>query len=186
MVHVEYVGSKPSISFSGISFDGKEDKYNFIYPSIQILNKILGKKDSLNNSNIIDILYTLIPEFDKIYKTKIDAYRKKLDQEEYKVQKINSLNAVEKDVLLKNYKYMRDYRLQRATNKLVYEEIINSSVKIIKERKIEIIKTPFSMYYLHVLESLNRAIKRNKIAVFSKLDIKLEEKDHYIQLAIKY
>jgi hypothetical protein len=186
MVNIEYVGSKPRISSSGVSFDGKEDKYNFINPSIQVLNKILGRKDSLKNSDVLDILYTCIPDFDKFYETKIENYRHKLDLEESKVKKISYLNNIEKDVLLKNYQYMREYRLQRATNKLVYEEIINSAVKLIKDRKIENIKTPFTMNYLHVLESLNTTIRMQKIAMSTKLDIKLEDNDHYIELVIRY
>ncbi len=186
MVNIEYVGSKPKISSSGISFDGKEDKYNFINPSIQILNKILGRKDSLKNSDVLDILYTFLPDFDKVYKTKIDNYKRKLDLEESKVPKISYLNDIEKNVLLKNYQYMRDYRVQRATNKLVYEEIINSAVKLIGDKKIENIKTPFTMNYLHVLESLNTTIQMQKIAMFTKLDIKLEDNDHYIELVIRY
>ncbi len=186
MVHVEYAGSKPQISHSGVSFEGKQDKYNFINPSIQVLNTILGKKDDLKSDDVLAILYTILPDFDKFYEDKIDNYRQKLDLEESRVEEISYLNEIEKNALIKNYQYMRDYRVQRATNKLVYEEIINSAVKLIKDKKIENIKTPFSMNYLHVLESLNTTIQMKRVAMSTSLDVKLEDKNHYIELIIRH
>ena len=99
---------------------------------------------------------------------------------------LNVLNDVEKKVLINNYKYVRDYRVQRATNKLVYEEIINKAVELIKKKKIENIKTPFSMNFLHVLESINTTMQINKVAMSTHLDVKLDDNDSYVQLIIRY
>ncbi len=186
MIHVEYAGSKPQISYSGISFEGKQDKYNFINPSIIVLNRLLGKKGGLNSSNILETLYNVCPEFDKLYENKISKYKEKLDLEEAKVQKNVSLSDIEKNILLKNYQYMRDYRVQRATNKLVYEEIINSIVELIKDKKIQKIKVPFSMSFLHVLESINTTMQIRKVAMSTNLDVKLEDKDSYVELLIRH
>lgn len=186
MIKIKYTGNKPFISHSGISFEGKQDKYNFIKPSIKVISTLLDSKktDTKDENDILNIIYRILPEFDKLYKEQIDTYKQKLDLEEEKAQKDRQLNHIEKVTLQNNYKYMRDYRIQRATNKFVYEEIINSTVKLIKEKNIKTIKTPLSMKFLHVLESLKTTMDIQKTAPSTQVDVKLEKNHSYAQLSI--
>jgi hypothetical protein len=191
MIQIKYTGNKPSISFTGVSFEGKQDKYNFIEPLIRVVDKLLDSKKldtkDKNEDELLNILYNLLPDFDKIYEEHINIYKQKLDLEEQKVKENKQLNHIEKETLRNNYKYMRDYRIQRATNKLVYEKIINTAVKLIKEKNIKNIKnikTPLSARFLHVLESLKRTMDMEKVTLSSRIDVKLEKKDSYAQLSI--
>ncbi len=185
MVHIEYTGKKPAITSTGVSFTGKQDKYNYIVPSAQILNKLINSKkvQDMTEDDALTVLYTLVPDFDTFYNEKIDSYKQKLDLEKEQVQEDTRLNEIEKKVLHNNYDYMRDYRIQRATNKLVYEETINTAVKLIKEKEIKNIKTPPSRPFLHVLESLKTTMDREKVTQSSQIDIKMEEEDSYAQLS---
>ncbi len=40
MIQIKYIGNKPFISFTGVSFEGKQDKYNFIEPSIRVVEDL--------------------------------------------------------------------------------------------------------------------------------------------------
>jgi hypothetical protein len=186
MIKIKYTGNKPSISYRGVSFEGKQDKYNFIKPSIKVISTLLDSKkaDIKDENEILNLLYSLLPEFDKVYKEQLDIYKQKLDLEEEKIKNDRQLNHIEKVTLQNNYKYMRDYRIQRATNKFVYEEIINTTVRLIKEKNIKTIKTPLSMRFLHVLESLKTTMDMEKAAPSTQVDVKLEKNDAYAQLSI--
>ena len=64
---------------------------------------------------------------------------------------------------------MKEYRLQRATNKLVYEELINGCVELILKRYIKEIDMPFSISFVHVAESF-----KTSLALVSKADAEVE------------
>jgi len=177
---LEYVGHKPMISYRGVDFSvGKEDKYSYIEPAAQMIN-FLGEVDTkkstvlnvnkvLDESEVFSILYKYRPDFDKFYKSKISQYTKKMDDEILEVDKQERLSEVEKDVLKNNLNFMKEYRLQRATNKLVYEELINGCVELILKRYIKEIDMPFSISFVHVAESF-----KTSLALVSKADAEVE------------
>ncbi len=199
MLKLEYVGNKPLISAKGINFSAnKLDKYEYIEPAIHILEVFLDLSDENNDQKInpnsiysqdkiIEILKKAKPDFDKIYETKIEDYKKHLTQEKADVDKDSHLSEEEKDTLRNNFMFMENYRIQRATNKIVYEEIINSSVDLILKKGISIIKTPFSVTFLHVLGSLETTLLQQKSAPRKiSINAKLDKENPYSEMAIEF
>ena len=195
MLKIEYVGNKPLISHNGISFEGKTDKYEFIEPLAHILKMLLNMqneqeterispKNIMNNEEILKIVRKAIPDIEKRVQTDIEKYKKNLSLEEKKIEEKNSLSQTEKEVLKKNFDFMKNYRIQRAINKIIYEEMINKCLKLIEEKKVQNIKAPFSATFLHVMKSLQQAIENEKKPGEVKLSIKLNKTSPYIMLKI--
>jgi hypothetical protein len=197
MIKLEYIGEKPVITHEGIGFKGKKDKYEYIEPAAHILKMLLalrGEKavdriapnSRFKIDEILKIFYEANPQFDKLHYEKITQYEKKLNAEEQEVQQKNQLSDIEKSTLRNNLIYMRRYRIQRATNKLVYEEMINRAVEIIKEKQVHSVKVPFSITFLHVLDSLDTTMKRFKAPPKTSLEIKMDEATPYANLSIEF
>ena len=193
---LEYVGHKPVISSGGVDFSiGKEDKYVFIEPAAQML-EFLGelKADSsihLNPNKLLDevevlkILHKYRQDFDKFYKNKISIYKQNIEDEISDVDEQQHLVDIEKEVLKKNLQFMRKYRIQRGTNKLVYEELINASVDLIRKKGVAEIKMPFSLPFVHVAESFESSLALLSNAVVAKVEVMLDKEEPYTKLSIK-
>lgn len=194
-MHLKYVGHKPVISHSGVDFSiGKEDKYVYIEPAAQMLDflsKLENKKKSsinpsklLDEQNILSILHKNRPDFNIFFKENISAYEKKLDDEILDVNKITRLNNVEKEVLINNLKFMKAYRLQRVTNKLVYEELINGCIEIIEKKGVLSIEMPFSLTFVHVASSFESSLALINRAVVANVEVILDREQPYTRLTV--
>ncbi len=191
-----YVGNKPVISSRGVDFSiGKEDKYIYIEPAAQMLD-FLGKLQSdttlnINPSNIIDeekvlkILLKYRPDFNKFFDDSITKYKEKLEDEILDVDISSRLKSIEKKVLKNNLHYMKNYRTQRATNKLVYEELINACVDIIRKKGVSEITMPFSISFTHVASSFESSLARISRAVVAEVIIMLDKEEPYTKLSIR-
>ena len=195
-MHLEYVGHKPVIGHTGVDFSiGKEDKYVYIEPAAQMLD-FLSKLDSktksminpgkvLDETEVFDILHKVRPEFDIFYNKNISKYEKDLDDEILEVSQQDSLNQVEKDVLRKNLNYMKSYRLQRATNKLAYEELINGCVDLIIKKGITEIDMPFSITFVHVATSFGTTLSIVNHYMSAQVEVMIDRDQPYTTLSIK-
>ncbi len=193
---LKYVGHKPIISAKGVDFSiGKEDKYIFIEPAAQMLiflDKLemdssihINPNKRLDETEVLKILYKYRPDFDKFFDKKISAYKKDIDDEISEVDKQNHLIDIEKEVLKNNLEYMKEYRIQRAINKLVYEELINASVDLIRKKGVKEIKMPFSLPFVHVAESFESSLALLSKAVVAKVEVMLDRGEPYTKLSIK-
>ncbi|MGP1560797.1 MAG: hypothetical protein ACTTIC_01785 [Helicobacteraceae bacterium] len=198
MVELEFVGEKPVINASGVSFDmRKHDKYQFIEPAAQILKIFLklgagsnveriSPKDTLANEEILKILYEVRPDFEKRHDEFISDYERYLEDEISSVKTQDNLTNEEKQTLLKNYEYMKHYRVQRQTNKIVYEELVKACTNAIESKKIQELKAPFSSTFLHVLTSLKTALENNKKVSKVALEVELKDESPYSKLSVKF
>ena len=197
MLNIEYVGHKPVISQTGISFQAKEDKYNFIEPATHVLHmckelnegfftKRLSPKKELSHSDIFNILDQAIPNYEKTIKDQLVLYEEKLELEIAQAGDKVSLSPEEIKTYLNNLIFMKPYRLKRATNKLVYESIINSCVELIKEKNIQGVKVPFSISFLHVLTSLETTLAREKVRPHTSLNIRMHDQTPFAELTINF
>ncbi|EDZ62738.1 hypothetical protein SMGD1_2837 [Sulfurimonas gotlandica GD1] len=192
---LEYVGNKPVISARGVDFSiGKEDKYVYIEAAAQMLD-FLGKlekttkltinpRENIDEEKIFKVLHKYRPDFDKFFSDSVWAYKNKIDAEISDVDSHDRLNNIEKEVLKNNLSYMKDYRIQRATNKLVYEELINACVDIIRKKGISEITMPFSLSFVHVAKSFDSSLTRINRAVVAKVEVMLDKEDPYTRLNI--
>jgi hypothetical protein len=175
MRKIRYSGPRPMISQYGIEFkEGKEDKYVYLMISIQILKAIdkdftenkhysydLGTK-RISDEDILNTMLQYEPSLTNSVEAEAIAYEKKLDQEIEDIKNQQALSEIEKDVWIKNLEIMKEYRIQRAINKIFYVHSIDEIVEVIKREKIKEIDTPFYEKYWHVLKSIEGTINSQK------------------------
>jgi len=171
-----YTGFKPVINAHGISFkEGKEDKFVYLPFAVDILNAINHDYEQkkvyshgLNNkeftpSEIIDTIIKFHPNLEETMKKEIDTYNIHLNNEENAVKNRKDLLDIEKDIYLENLKLMREYKIQRAKNKVFYFHYIETIVEIILEHKIKELTTPFNMNFWHILQSIEGKLALHRI-----------------------
>ncbi len=181
---LEYTGPKEIISPHGISFkNGKDDKYVYIYPAMQIYNaihhnyekgiiythNIEGKR--LNDDDILNTILNLETDLKKTCEKEISELEEFLDNEIENVKEDNKFAEEEKLVYKNNLIIMKKYRLQRETNKIIYNHIIEIIVDHIFEHKLKELNTPFNERFWHILQSLQGELSNHeKRSVGSQLD----------------
>lgn len=185
MVKIKYAGDKPVISADGVYFIGKRDKYIYLEPIVQIINQLenfhpergvekTAIQPQMTNSQIVESLYRYIPEFDMDFRDQIVTYEQHLNEHEHKTIQIEHLNDEEQRILKKNYISMHDYLIQRATNKLVYEKLVDCCVGLIHQKNVDAISVPFSIKYLHVIESISAKLSQGRNGRESNMKITAE------------
>mgnify|MGYP003463279408 FL=1 len=189
----EYVGYRPVISHNGVTFkQGKDDKFIYLPYAYEILNALnheyttnknkYSNSINLDNSNI-DKLYkvveTYFPDIEKSIEDKLKKYKEHLEEERENIISRPHLSDIEKNIFLSNLDLMKNYRINRAKNKIFYYFVIATIVEIIKEKRIKEIDIPYHNKFWHVLNTLQGVLSSEKInsnikAVY--LDTKLELK----------
>ena len=189
----EYVGYRPVISHNGVTFkQGKDDKFIYLPYAYEILNALnheyttnknkYSNSINLDNSNI-DKLYkvveTYFPDIEKSIEDKLKKYKEHLEEERENIISRPHLSDIEKNIFLSNLDLMKNYRINRAKNKIFYYSVIATIVEIIKEKRIKEIDIPYHNKFWHVLNTIQGVLSSEKInsnikAVY--LDTKLELK----------
>ncbi len=181
---IKYAGPKPMISHHGISFkDGKEDKYVYLVIAVQIL-KAIDKDFDINKSYSYELANKKISD-DEMLETML-KYEPKLEDEVLKQRKEyllhledeiahikdkTILNNLEKETLLNNYEIMKEYKIQRAINKIYYIHSIKEIASVIRREHIKEIDVPFYEKYLHVLQSIQGELTSLKNSITSELKV---------------
>ncbi|WP_024954256.1 hypothetical protein [Sulfurospirillum arcachonense] len=181
---IKYSGPRPFITHHGVTFkDGKEDKYVYLMIGIQILQAIdkdFGEKKSysydittkrLSNEEILNIMLQYEPSLEKDTNLERISYEEKLDEEIYNVSTKDNLTELEKEILANNLKIMKEYRIQRAINKIYYMHNIYEIGSVIKREKITEIDTPFYEKYWHVLRTIQGELTKGKSSINTELKI---------------
>jgi hypothetical protein len=192
---LEYAGLKPVISEHGISFkDGKEDKFIYLGFAVDILNAIdhtyeQKRKYShqvnskpLSSNEIVDILIKYHPDLELIMQNEIESYLSHLNEEEKMVENRTNLSELEKKTYISNLQIMRNYKIQRAKNKIFYFHCIETVVETILKYKIKEIDTPFNERFWHILQTMEGNLSVHKIS--SNLKITKEEESLKAMLMI--
>jgi hypothetical protein len=176
-IKLKYVGDKPTISQHGIYFNSsKPDKYIYLQALSHVVSSLiaLGEHEKsvenfnlrkkVSDSQILDLLYQVYPNFDSFYRSHVEEYAKKLEHEVEEVREIITLSDEEREIFKNNFNIMQDYRIQRAKNKLVYEAIIHGCVEIILNRHVSHLKAIFTREFFHVFQSIKNAIESMRSA----------------------
>ena len=188
-MEIKYSGPRPVISQHGIEFkDGKEDKYVYLIIAIQILKAIdkdYGEKDSYSydtktkrftDDELLEIMLSYEPNLKEAVIEEEVRYEKHLEDEIEQVKSRTDLKTIEIDAWVNNLKIMKQYRIQRAINKIYYQHCIHDIAKVIKREKIKEIDTPFFEKYWHVLQTIQGAISEGRDSIGSEL--KIESKNN--------
>ena len=192
---LEYAGLKPVISEHGVSFkDGKEDKFIYLKFAIDILNAIdhtyeQKRKYShqvntkpLSPNEIVDILLKYHPDLELTMDKEIESYFHHLNEEERMVENRTHLSEIEKKTYISNLQIMRNYKIQRAKNKIFYFHCIETIVETILKYKIKELDTPFNERFWHILQTIEGNLSEHKIS--SNLKIINEENSLKAMLTI--
>ena len=192
---LEYAGLKPIINEHGISFkDGKEDKFIYLGFAVDILNAIdhtyeQKRKYShqinakpLSSNEIVDILLKYHPDLEIIMQNEMEFYLHHLNEEEKIVENRTHLSELEKKTYLSNLQIMRNYKIQRAKNKIFYFHCIETVVETILKYKIKELDTPFNERFWHILQTIEGNLSNHKIT--STLKITKEEESLKAMLMI--
>ncbi len=192
---LEYAGLKPIINEHGISFkDGKEDKFIYLGFAVDILNAIdhtyeQKRKYShqinakpLSSNEIVDILLKYHPDLEIIMQNEMESYLHHLNEEKKIVENRTHLSELEKKTYLSNLQIMRNYKIQRAKNKIFYFHCIETVVETILKYKIKELDTPFNERFWHILQTIEGNLSNHKIT--STLKITKEEESLKAMLMI--
>ena len=192
-MNIQYAGPRPTISHDGIQFkDGKEDKYVYLMIGIQILQAIDKdyhkhssytydiKTERVSNDDMLKTILNFEPTLEEDTKQEIDGYKKHLEDEINQIQQRAYLKDIEKDIWIKNLKLMKEYRIQRAINKIYYMHCINNIKNVINRERIKEINAPFYEKYWHVLQTLQGNLEVGKYSVKTNLKVELNENNQMI------
>lgn len=172
---LEYTGPKEIISPHGIDFkSGKDDKYVYIYSAFQIHNAIHheyhkntaytynveGK--SVDNNELLNKILNFEPSMRESCINEITSFEKYLDNEIKDVKIHNEYTKIEKDVYKNNLIIMKKYRMQRETNKIIYNHLIQIIVDDIILHKLKELNTPFNERYWHILQTIQGELSNHK------------------------
>lgn len=191
---LEYAGLKPIISEHGITFkDGKEDKFKYLKYAAELLEAFDHeykrktnythelKQQRLTANEMLKLILKFHPNIESSMQNEINSYLKHLDEEENDVQNRSSLNELEKEAFINNLKIMREYKIQRARNKIFYFHCIETIVELIIEHEIKHIEVPFNERFWHVLQTLQGKLSEHKISS----DISTTKNDEALKAILK-
>ena len=196
-MNIKYAGPRPTISHHGIEFkEGKEDKYVYLIIGIQILTAIDKDYDEnksysydldtkrVTDDEMISVMEKYEPNLDIEITSEADRYAEHILEEIQKVKDNKILNSIEKEVWINNLDVMKEYRIQRAVNKIYYMHCINNIRNVIKREGIKEINTPFYEKYWHVLQTLQGVLEEGRDSV--KTNLKVEPNDNSQMMAKLY
>jgi len=199
-MRLKYVGPKPEISYSSISFNKcKEDKFVYIITAYQLLKsldhdyeKCRSFTDTINipcmsEDDLKDLLTSTFPDLETCVKKHQDALLSLFEKEIQQVKKSKHIDPVSKEAFLNNHSLMREYRLQRQRNKSVYYMLIQKLICTIREKQIEHIITPMHERYAYVLINVQKALMQDKTPLFTELEVfqhqnEFKTKLHLVQI----
>jgi hypothetical protein len=184
MRKISYSGPRPVISQYGIEFkEGKEDKYVYLMISIQILKAIdknfkeskhysydLGTK-RVADDEILSTMTKYEPTLMDDVEKEASSYETKIENEIEDIKNLHTIGEIEKSVWINNLELMKEYRIQRAINKIFYIHSIFEIAEIIKREKIKEIDTPFYEKYWHVLKSIEGTINGEKNSLRANIEV---------------
>ncbi len=197
---IKYAGPRPTISHHGITFkDGKEDKYVYLMIGVQILQAIDKKYEEVKSysydlktkrvldDDMLTIMQSYEPKLETIVLKESQAYEEHLNDEIEQIKKRTNLKDIEKQVWINNLEIMKNYRIQRAVNKIYYMHCIESIKRIIKRERIKEIDTPFYEKYWHVLQTLQGNIEEGMESLHTDLQVKYDkDKKMIAKLLVRY
>ena len=167
MSKLHYVGPRVEITNRGIVYKkSKEDKYIYLVAALQILKNIDNdyekrtsyvhyfKDHALEENNMHTLLQQHEGDVDECISEECKKYKQKMQYEIERIKTLPHLTDIDKKVWIKNIEIMKEYKMQRAMNKMYYIHCIQDIVKVIHHKKIKEITAPFNKDFFHVINTL--------------------------------
>jgi len=199
MSEVHYVGPRVEISNHGIVYKlSKEDKYIYLMVALEILKDIDNDYDKkpyyshpfenklLDEKDLHTILKYYENNIEECVTEECEKYKEKMKHEIEFIQNQPYLADIDKEVWIKNIELMKDYRIQRAINKIYYMHCIKDITEVIKHKKIKEIITPFNKNFFHVLNTIKGALITGRPSLDAKVFEQMDKNNNMIaRLSIK-
>jgi len=183
-MQIKYVGPKPLISKTGISFDSEyDDRYTYLNITIQLLRALDHEyfedktyqyavdSKRLNDKDIYEGLQHYCKDLEKVVKDAVDAEQELIDDELKRAQDNKIISDIEKEALIKNIKMMQSYRLQYATNDALYQCAIQQLAEYVKKEHIDYIIVPMFQRFAAVLHSIQEELAHQRFPIDTKMEI---------------
>lgn len=150
MTKLYYVGPRVEITNHGIYYKkSKEDKYIYLKAALEILKDI--DNDYEKQSSYVHYFENAALEEEILHHTfrhhesdieehineEHDRYKQKIAHQIEYVQSLPHLTDIDKEVWIKNIEIMKEYRIQRAMNKMYYMHCIQYIVHLIQHKRIK-------------------------------------------------
>lgn len=191
-VTLKYVGPKALFSASGISFDNsKEDKFIYLSILAELIEALdheyandqryvveTGSK-KLDENILLELIRKRPSNLDEQIVYWTTKTTEEIDDDVERARHNPILSAEERQVLENNLEILRPYRLQRSINKSIYYAGVKLLGSIIKKSSIEHITTPMHPKFLHVLHSIQGALRTLHPPLDSSVDI-YEKQGHLV------
>lgn len=187
---LKYIGPKPEISSSSVSFNKcKEDKFIYISTAYQLLKSLehdyascKSYIDTVNTTYISEdelkeLITSACPDIETCVRDHQDILSSLFDREIQQVKKSVRMDPVSKEIYLKNHALMKEYRLQRQINKSVYYMLIQKLTHSIRTKRIEYIITPVHQRFTYVLINVQKALMQGKTPLFTDLEVYLHQNE---------
>jgi hypothetical protein len=183
-MQIKYVGPKPLISKTGISFDSQyDDRYTYLNIAVQLLKALDHEyfedktyqyavdSGRLLDSDIIDGLKEYCGNLENTVLAGVKAEQKLIDEELKRAKENKSISESEREALIKNIRMMESYRLQYATNDTLYNCAVQQLTAHVKQDQIDYVVVPMFQRFAAVLHSIQDELSKQKFPIDTKMDI---------------
>jgi hypothetical protein len=199
MSKLHYVGPRVEISHQGIVYKKtKEDKYVYLMAALGILKNIdndYEKKPSyshrfdhkrLEEDDFHTVLQQHECDLEECITDECKKYKEKIQNKIAYIQTLPHLTDIDKEVWIKNIELMKEYKMQRAMNKMYYIHCIQDIVHLIQDKRIKEITVPFNKNFFHVLNTLKGSLITGKPSLDTKvIEENNKEGNIILRLSIK-
>jgi len=183
-MQIKYVGPKPLISKTGISFDSEyDDRYTYLNIAVQLLHALdheyFADKtyqyavDSrrLRDNDIVEGLTQYCGNLETITNEAVKHEQAVIDDELKRARENKLISTIEKEALIKNIKMMQNYRLQYATNDALYTCAVQRLATHVKQDHIDYVIVPMFQRFAAVLHAIQDELSHQKFPIDTKMDI---------------
>lgn len=180
-----YAGPRPSISHTGIFYEThRPDKFIYfqdVFHLFVLLEEATSNAQPLiftkahskaSAKEIMAWVHLHHEEIEKEVESELFDYKQHLKEQEQEVFTRKRLNDDEKQAFYKNLTMMHDYRMQRATNKILYWRMIETICDLIVDKGIHQFVFPFSPSTFHIAQAIENHIAARRLPLRSMLYVK--------------
>ena len=197
-MQIKYVGPKPLIYKTGISFDSEyDDRYTYLNIAVQLLKALdhdyfedktyhyAIDSSRLRDNDILDGLKEYCGDLEATVKESVEKEQALIKDELQRAKENKTLTDIEREALMKNIKIMENYRLQYAINERLYNCAVERLADHVKKDHIDYVIVPMFQRFAAVLHSVQDALTNQKFPIDTKMDIYEEDGKLMAKMEVK-
>jgi len=197
-MQIKYVGPKPLIYKTGISFDSEyDDRYTYLNIAVQLLKALdhdyfedktyqyAVDSRRLRDNDILEGLQEYCGDIEAVVQESVNAEQALIKDELQRAKENRTLTDIERDALMKNISIMENYRLQYATNEKLYNCAVERLADHVKKDHIDYVVVPMFQRFAAVLHSVQDALSSQKFPIDTKMDIYEEDGKLMAKMEVK-